>query len=211
MEGCPALGLLPPALLAQAVTKLVRVDLADALLSLQQVTALCAALGQGCRLRSLGLGWTDVSGVEAVLLARAVAALEETSLENVLLTPRQATFLCIALSEDNRLTKINLSQNDLSVVPTRLLVQAVTRVEQVNLRGARLTGEQVTAIFAALASGPCQLAALDMSFIDLKGPERSEGSRGLRHVPAELLAKGINRLESATLTCADLEGYQVAG
>ena len=124
---------------------------------------------QNSQLRSL----TAVSGqlvclglhsVSPYFLARAAIRLEELDLSQVGLSADQVTQILWEIADQGEytyvypsnnpglnLTKLSLAGNQLGFVSPELLGFAVLRLEEVNLAGTGLSGEQVRTLFSALA------------------------------------------------------------
>ena len=70
-----------PGLLVIAVTKLQKARLVRTSLTFEQVTALCGAIGESTRLKSLDLSLNNLSSVRSGLLASGVTGLEEVRID----------------------------------------------------------------------------------------------------------------------------------
>jgi len=185
-----------PQLLAQAVNQMEEANLYISQLTPQQVTAICTAMAEGSKLKTLNLSCTNLSSVDADILARAVTRLEEVWLGCNELTPHQVEAIFAALSTSSQLKTLDLGGNNLSAVDAKILAQPVTQLEEVNLYKTQLTPEQVTAICTAIA-GDSQLKTLELTGSDLS------------RVDAEILAKAITKLEEVELVNTQMTPQQV--
>jgi len=137
-------------LLARVLSKLEDVFLYDALLTTDQVQAAFQALAQNCLLNKLALRASDISSVEAGLLARVVSRLEVVDLSGTDITTEQIQELFQALAQNCRLKKLYMGDNNLSSVEPELLAKVVNRVEVVWLQWCHLTTKQLTSILRHL-------------------------------------------------------------
>ena len=170
-------------LLASAVTSLGQVDLWQTELTQEQTkeifTAICSG---GSRLKSLHIGsnavqfnpesgMTNLSSVDAELLARAVTSLVEVNLENTELTQEQSEAVFAAIIErDSQLEKLDMRGNNLSLVEPSILGRAVNNLEEVNLGYCQLSQQQAEAILTE-SLVKTSLRKLDMSGCRLAGPD----------------------------------------
>ena len=99
-------------------------------------------------LRTLDLSLTDLSSVPACLPARLVQRLEELDMWNTELTTRQLEAVLSAATTSSTLRKLNLGNNNLSLVEPGLLARAVNSLEEVDIRHTLITREQVEAILS---------------------------------------------------------------
>ena len=77
----------------------------------------------------------------------AISSLERLSLDSTSLTAGQLSALFSELSSGGEaLSCLNLSNNDLSSVPTETLLGALSSLEEAQLYNTRLTGEQIAGI-----------------------------------------------------------------
>ena len=138
------------------------------------------------------------SGVQSSLLVQALTNLNQVDLTGTQLLLDHVSDLCSSLVENTLHLKIlSLAWNDLSLVNSRLLAEAVTKVEdEVDLRNSCLTTEQSEAIFAAIkeASQPRKIC---MRHNDLS------------EVDAEVLALGLEEMEQVDLRHTSLDLQQV--
>ena len=99
-------------------------------------------------LRTLDLSLTDLSSVEPELPARLAHKLEDLDMWNTELTTRQLEAVLKAATTSSTLRKLNLGNNNLSLVEPELLARAVNRLVDVDIRHTLLTKEQVEAILS---------------------------------------------------------------
>ena len=99
-------------------------------------------------LRTLDLSLTDLSSVEPGLPARLLHRLEEVDMWSTELTRQQLEAVLTAAEASCTLRKLNLGNNNLSLVEPGLLARAVNSLEEVDIRHTLLTKEQVEAILS---------------------------------------------------------------
>merc|ERR1719186_1239860 len=106
---------------------------------------------------------------------------------------KEAFFTALANKEGS--TKfINFDSTRLSSVDPVTLARGLIKVETLDLQYTYLTQQQVTEFFKLLAAGASKLKKLEMSY---------EGSN-LEMIDEEILATGVNRLESAKFSSSRL-------
>ena len=99
------------------------------------------------------------------------------------LWPEQSQAILTAISEEYKLTNLDISNNDLSVMEPELIASAVSRVDTLNISSTNLRPEQSQAIFTAISEG-YKLTNLDFSYNDLSLLE------------PELLASAVSRVDT---------------
>merc|ERR1719509_190870 len=139
---------------------------------------------------------TNLSSVDPELLAQAVTQLEEVELVDTDLTPQQVTAICTAMSGNSMLKALDLSDNNLSLVDATILAQAVTQLEEVWLWSTSLTLQQVEAICAALDTS---------SYLKIL----RIGGSNLSPVDPDVLARGVNKLETVDIAKTQLTRQQM--
>ena len=77
-------------------------------------------------------------GVHPVLLAKAVTKLDTLNVKYTKLTQQQAVAILTAVSEGSKLTKPDISWNNLSGVDPGLLAKAVTKLVTLNIKHTNL-------------------------------------------------------------------------
>ena len=129
-----------------------------------------------------------------VRVARQACKIE---LSSTSLSAEQVTALVSALSENQQIQDIDLSDNSLAHVDPELLASLMSRTRRVNLVNTSLTALQVTELLRTLTSSTCLIESLDLSFNQLSMME------------PELLAEAVNNLKDATLLGTGLSVNQV--
>ena len=99
-------------------------------------------------LRTVDLSLTDLSSVGPDLPASLALRLEDLDMWNTELTTSQLEAVLTAATTSSTLRKLNLGNNNLSLVEPGLLARAVNRLEEVDIRHTLLTKEQVEAILS---------------------------------------------------------------
>jgi len=116
--------------------------IAPDLLSSREATLLFTTICGGSQLKILDVSYNVLTLVEPGLLARAVSKLEVLEVAWSELTAQQTEAILTAVSEDSKLTYLNLSANRLMSVEPRLLARAVSRLETLDVIGTLLTRQQ---------------------------------------------------------------------
>ena len=68
----------------------------------------------------------------------------------------------LAVEKNLPLTSLDLGYNDLSSVPSEILVAAISDVKLVTLTQTKLTSEQTTAIYRMVADRRCSMFKIDL-------------------------------------------------
>ena len=146
---------IPSELLVAATHRLERVNFFDCKLTTEQLHKLLSELAGGkcSKLKHLNLSVNDMSQIPSELLVAHTQRLERVNFRGCELTTEQLRSLLSELAEGNcsKLKHLNLNLNNMSQIPSELLVVATQRLEIVNFRGCKLTTEQVTALYQMVA------------------------------------------------------------
>ena len=186
-----------PELLAKAVNNLTTLYIENTNLTLQQTEAILTAVSEGSKMIKLNIVENNMSGVDPGLLAKAVANLETLDIGSTELTQQQATAILSGVSKGTKLTKLNISWNNLSGVDSELLAKAVANLETLDIGSTELTECSATTILSGVSKGS-EVTKLNMSWNNLY-----EGDRGL-------LVKALNNLESLDVIVTELITQQAA-
>ena len=164
-----------PAVLTQAVSRLEKVQLRFCKLSPSHLKSLLNQMADGkCfKLKHLNLSYNDMCRVPSELLVAAIQRLERVNLGGSALTTEQLHSLFSDLAEGNcsKLKHLDLNNNDMSQIPSELLVAATQRLESVDFIQSRLTTEQLMALYEMVAermSGSLKeiiIIAIDLSMV----------------------------------------------
>ena len=186
-----------PELLAKAVNNLTTLYIENTNLTLQQTEAILTAVSEGSKMIKLNIVENNMSGVDPGLLAKAVANLETLDIGRTELTQQQATAILSGISKGTKLTKLNISLNNLSGVDSELLAKAVANLETLDIGSTERTECGATKILSGVSKGS-EVTQLNMSWNNLY-----EGDRGL-------LVKALNNLESLDVIVTELITQQAA-
>ena len=183
------LSLVQPELLAGALSRLEEVKMPSSGLTTLQAEALVTAVCEGgWMLKRLDFLGTNLSTVDARLLARAGTSLVEVNLSVTQLTQQQTKEIFTAVCAERSLLKtLNIAGNDLSSVEEGLLARAVDSLVEVNLDKTELTRQQIKEILTAICAGGSLLKTLNIDGNDLSSVE------------AGLLARAVNSLVEVKL------------
>ena len=186
-----------PELLAKAVNNLTTLYIENTNLTLQQTEAILTAVSEGSKMIKLNIVENNMSGVDPGLLAKAVANLETLDIGSTELTQQQATAILSGVSKGTKLTKLNISLNNLSGVDSELLAKAVANLETLDIGSTELTECKATTILSGVSKGS-EVTKLNMSWNNLSGVDRG------------LLAKAVTNLESLDVIVTELITQQAA-
>ena len=201
MANCD-LSAVEPELLVRAVTRLEEVNMTSMTrtqLTEQQADAvLTAVCGGASRLKTLDMFGTNLSLVNASLLAKAVISLEQVNLSNTKLTQQQTKEILTAVCANGSLLKtLDISWNKLSSVEEGLLARAVKSLEEVKLGRANLSRQQAEAVFVATSERDSQLKNLSMQ------------DNNLSFVDPNILARAVTSLKEVNLPSNHLTERQL--
>ena len=157
------------------------------------LNVICSREGQGMNLR---LKNKNVSGVDAELLARAVIKLETLEFSNTQLTQQQIVAILTAVSDGRKMTKLDISFNDMSGIDKKLLAKAVTKIKKLNITDTNLTQEQAEAILTAVSEENV-VSKLYIGFNNLSG------------VDPGLMAKAFTNLKKLNVNRSELTHRQI--
>ena len=186
-----------PELLAKAVNNLTTLYIENTNLTLQQTEAILTAVSEGSKMIKLNIVENNMSGVDPGLLAKAVANLETLDIGSTELTQQQATAILSGVSKGTKLTKLNISLNNLSGVDSELLAKAVANLETLDIGSTERTECGATKILSGVSKGS-EVTQLNISYNNLY-----EGDRGV-------LVKALNNLESLDVIVTELITQQAA-
>ena len=157
------------------------------------LNVICSREGQGMNLR---LKNKNVSGVDAELLASAVIKLETLEFSNTQLTQQQIVAILTAVSDGRKMTKLDISFNDMSGIDKKLLAKAVTKIKKLNITDTNLTQEQAEAILTAVSEENV-VSKLYIGFNNLSG------------VDPGLMAKAFTNLKKLNVNRSELTHRQI--
>lgn len=155
-------------------------------------------------MKSLWLGYYggNIPHIQPDLVSQAVTKLEKFWATRGLLTAGQisAVFSRLSVVREHKMRTLILRSNNLSSVPTDILVAAISSLEEVRLWNTELTTQQISAIFTELSV----LKDHKLRTLDLRDNK-------LRSVPTEILVAGISGLEVVELERTSLTKQQLTG
>ena len=166
----------PRSVLVEVVRKMQEINLYHTLLTQDQLEGVIQTIAQSegdqLKLNKIDLRYNNFSSISSDTLSRSSVRLEKISLENSQLSQEQIIAILTRITDcidgDLKLKHLEIGKNDLSKVPTDLLVQSVIKLEDVSLRESQLTSEQIDTIFKTIAERKeLQLKSLDVRLNDL--------------------------------------------
>ena len=126
---------------------------------------------------------------EAIL--NSITKLETLDLKSNDLTQQEAELILNTISEGSKLTKLNISWNNLSGVDPGLLAKAAAKLETLDVNNTFLTHEQAVTILTGVSDGS-KLTNLHIGGNNIHG----KLAPGLSGVDPGLLAKVVTKLET---------------
>ena len=146
----------------------------DHVIILFKMIAECSVMN----MKLLDLYNCNIPHIPAELLSQAVTKLEQFSAQGDVLTAARisAVFTRLSVVKDHKLKTLDLSNNNLSSVPTDILVAGISGLEEVDLAWTKLTTEQLTGIYRMVADRRCSR----LRKIDLFGNHCSSVSRDIQ-------------------------------
>ena len=114
-------------------------------------------------LQKLKINEVDLSAVPANTLSKAINKIEEVELSKTSLTIYQGIYIFSIMSEETKISKLKIDNNDLSMAPADFLAKGANKLSEVDLCGTKLTDVQITAIFLEMLedNSTIQKIALD--------------------------------------------------
>ena len=122
-------------------------------------------------LRELDMLYTNMNYLKPGILASLVMKMEKIALcpsggSSGSLTPQQLTSLCQQMKNSGHMKSLHLERMDISSVEPKLLADAVSTLEEVNLTLTELTARQVNDIFLGLQTNT-RMKSLNLTQNDL--------------------------------------------
>jgi len=192
------LGAVCPSVLCSAVLFLETISLQQTRLTTEQLEAVLVNLSTGtCNLVSLNLARTDLSKVPPDILSHGLTTVLRVNISSTQLNSEQTKALCDILSSPgNRLKHLIVRDVDLSTANMDSLASGAASLITVNLQETKLGMQQCRALFTGI-SNSTSLISINLSHISLA------------EVPADLLARAIQRLDRASLNWTRLSAHQL--
>eukprot|EP00092_Neocalanus_flemingeri_P015081 GFUD01016292.1.p1 GENE.GFUD01016292.1~~GFUD01016292.1.p1 ORF type:complete len:349 (-),score=110.13 GFUD01016292.1:157-1203(-) len=187
-----------PTVLCSAVHLLESISLQQTRLTINQVEAVLVTLSTSSNhLVSLNLARTDLSKVPPDILAHGLATVLRVNISSTQLNPDQTRALFdIFSTPNNKLKHLIVREVDLSTANLDSLAKGVASLITVNLQETKLGMQQCNAIFSHISSSS-SLISINLSHVTLAG------------VPADLLARAIQKLDRAGLNWTQLTAHQL--
>ena len=120
-------------------------------LSSEQLTAIYQRISSSTSLKELLIRANNHRKVPSDLLASALIRLEKVDISACVLSSEQLRTLLSNIAASSKLQHLRLNYNNLSEVPSELLVTAVSTLKAVGLKFADLTADQVSALYRMVA------------------------------------------------------------
>jgi len=181
---------LDPALLARSVPKLSALHCDNTYLLDIQVEAIFHGITQPqSRMRELNIHSVDLSLLSPTLISSMLSRLVSANLWGTLLTQEQLEEIFTVLSTDTKLQHLNLSNNDLSLIPPFILSGSISRLTKAELCHSRLVPMQLTMLLTKVATKDCQLTSLDLT----------GNPAAVQQLPSQLLDQARDKLVTLEL------------
>eukprot|EP00092_Neocalanus_flemingeri_P034020 GFUD01036995.1.p1 GENE.GFUD01036995.1~~GFUD01036995.1.p1 ORF type:complete len:485 (-),score=101.36 GFUD01036995.1:21-1475(-) len=181
---------LPNSIFCSAVSKLKSLT---ASLDQYKMSSLMNNLSKGANLTYLHLGQSDLTQVQAGVLARGLVRVETVEMMWTGLDPKQIIELCLELVKDHSVMKHLHLNHDLTGVPVDILARAINQLETAGILMCPVTEEQTIRIFTEMSN---KTNIKRINYNDLRAPLIMPG---LGKVGQDTLAKAINKLEDVLI------------
>ena len=188
------ISLVDSGLLARTVVTLEELNIDETFLTSEQAVDMFMAISRGSMLKKLTMGRNNLSAVGPERFAKTISKLEEVDISDTHLTGTQVNQLIKSIYY-SKLKKLNIRDNDLSIVDPTLLAAIVVNTQVIDLNSTCLTEHQVKAIFLAMTK-------------EFKLKKLNIGSNNLSSVEPRQMARSVNKLESVELHQANLTERQ---
>jgi len=189
------LSLVPPHLLATAISRLKRANLRFTRLGTNQLEELFQEIAkpENHQFTGIDLGFLHIEEVDASLLANCLAKLVTVFLYKAYMTPAQVKAFLTKVKSSPRLEMLDLHGIDVSQVPARVLADAMSgsKLKKVNFMSTRLTEEQKRLLFLASPLSK-SLDTLNVHGLDMS------------HLPPPILSTAVNNLSHINLVRTSL-------
>jgi len=188
-----------PAILCSAIPHLETISLQQTRLTTTQVEAVLVNLSSTTtsNLKSLNLAHTDLSKVPPTILSHGLTGVLRVNISTTQLTSEQARAVFdILVSPGNNLHHLIVRGVDLSTVNQDSLAAGAAQLVTLNLQETKLGMQQCRALFTTISTS-LSLTSINMSHVSLA------------EVPADLLVKGIKKLDRASLNWTRLSAHQL--
>ena len=152
----------------------------------EMMSELLTAMVQHPRLRELDMNYMNLSMVNPMLLATAVNKMMVVDIRSTQLTLKQADSLFSMMSEGTQVRSLKIGPNNLSSLNPDMLATAVHRLEWVEMRGTRITRQQITTILT-------RKEKTSLQYLDIRGNWAMRGipksvMKGARENISEILS-----------------------
>ena len=181
---------LPSSVLCSAVSGL---ESLTATLDQDKLTSLMISLSQGTNLTYLNLGQSDLSQVNAGVLARGLVRVKTVDIIRTGVDTNQLVQLFREMVNDQSVVKHLQLNHDLSDVPVDLLAKAINKLETAGILTCDVTVEQTKEIFKQMEQ---DTNIKKINYNDLRAPLIM---CGLGKVSQDTLAKAINKLDDVLI------------
>ena len=172
--------------LAEIALHIESLNLRHSNLTSEQSNELCTAVMHSRSLSSFDFSHNNLSHVNWLVMQRLVAKVERAALDFTELT-NTLTWRLLGGLPSTRMKSLSIAGVDLSAVEAKHFGRVVAQLEEVNLEDAKLTPEQVLAIFASLDASS-SLHTLKI------------GGNRLALVPPEQMARVVNKMKVVSMS-----------
>jgi len=176
-------------LLANAISSLKNVNLSNTHLTANQSIKVLKSILNSKTLINMNLSFCNLRQVHVDLLANSVSHLQTVNLRGNNISTYHCVKVLEAIISSKTLININLMGCNLRQVPSELLAHAVSRLQKVNLEGAKLTTDQCVKMLEFSLSSK---TLINMNLVGCN-------PFGFNQIPAELLASSVSRLQTVSL------------
>ena len=145
------------------------------------------AINETTKLQSLSLGVVNLTGVDKDTLAAGINLLQSVELRAIILTDEQLNKMFGEIKETTKLQTLTLVGVKLSGVDKNTLAAGINQLQSVKMHySCLLTDDQLNTMFGAI-NETTKLQSLSLGGINLRGVDK------------DILAAGINKLQSVKM------------
>jgi len=182
---------LPPDLIAQSIPKLSVFHCDNTyFLDIQAEVMFRAISHESSRMKELNILDVDLSSLSPTLITSTLSNLESANLWGTMLTQEQLEDILNMLTTVTKLKYLNLSNNDLSLIPPSIIAASISKLIKADLCHTKLIPIQITMLLTTIATNQDSR----LTSIDLTG-----NPQAVKQISSQLLQETRNKLEHLEL------------
>eukprot|EP00092_Neocalanus_flemingeri_P088871 GFUD01112346.1.p1 GENE.GFUD01112346.1~~GFUD01112346.1.p1 ORF type:complete len:486 (-),score=99.75 GFUD01112346.1:15-1472(-) len=183
----------PADVLGKALTNVEDLTLAD--LTTSQILSVFTMMSKTSKTLHLNLDTANLTTLPTSLLCSAVSNLKSLTISEATLDQAKISGLMLSLSQGTNLSYLHLGESDLRSVPAGLLARGLVRVETVEMMSTLVDTRQIIELCKERVDNHSVIKNLHLR-------------HDLTDVPADILARAINKLETADILTCDVTEEQ---